>query len=275
MKGQEHLLAMNRIEELNRLLSFDSETGLPNKNKCMRDVLELKEGAVFFISVRNFTDINSAYGREIGDRMIVRIANALRGLEDAFGMQLYKFSGTEYALIGNRETILERALIACPARSGDNCGACDTCKWKTVLSEGQDKEDGNFPCSMRAIADKIQTFLRIIDIPINGHAIHINFSVGGAYGSARDVIHSAQIANKECSIVGKPVIYDGVLGQRVMEEHNRNFEWIDRLKRAIQEGGIVPYFQGIRDNSTGEIHKFEALARMELGDQTFAPYLFL
>lgn len=136
--------------------------------------------------------------------------------------------------------------------------------------------DRIYACAMEQFADKIAQFLRIIEIPVNGYAIHINFAVGGAYGQSSGLLHHAQIASEESiSHSGKPIIYTEALGKKVVEKHNHNFEWIDRLRQGIQEGKLIPYFQGIRDNRTGAICKYEALARLKDGESVVPPGVFL
>jgi EAL domain-containing protein (putative c-di-GMP-specific phosphodiesterase class I) len=47
------------------------------------------------------------------------------------------------------------------------------------------------------------------------------------------------------------------------------------LHHALQNDTLVPYFQGIRNNKTGVIKKFEVLARIEKDGEVISPYRFL
>jgi len=47
------------------------------------------------------------------------------------------------------------------------------------------------------------------------------------------------------------------------------------LGSAIIQDRVVPYFQGVHNNNTGEISKFEVLVRIEESDNIIAPYRFL
>lgn len=60
------------------------------------------------------------------------------------------------------------------------------------------------------------------------------------------------------------------------QEQENNIAWYKRVKEAIEESRIVPYFQPIVDNQTGEILKYEALIRLidEKGG-IVSPYHFL
>jgi len=44
---------------------------------------------------------------------------------------------------------------------------------------------------------------------------------------------------------------------------------------AQQNARIVPYFQGIRNNQTNEIIKYESLARLEVDGKIYSPYFFI
>lgn len=59
-------------------------------------------------------------------------------------------------------------------------------------------------------------------------------------------------------------------------EQENNIAWYKKIKEAVEESQIVPFFQPIVDNKTGRILKYEALVRLidERGTPV-SPYLFL
>lgn len=60
------------------------------------------------------------------------------------------------------------------------------------------------------------------------------------------------------------------------QEQASNIAWYKRIKSAIEESRIVPYFQPIVDNETRRIIKYEALVRLVERDGTvFGPQSFL
>ncbi len=83
-----------------------------------------------------------------------------------------------------------------------------------------------------------------------------------AYYVNRDIQHNfIEVANEK------------ELLQEEQEEHLKIF---DILTYALEHDGVVPYFQGIRDNTSGEICKYEALMRVIDKDGTiYAPGFFL
>ncbi len=59
-------------------------------------------------------------------------------------------------------------------------------------------------------------------------------------------------------------------------EQENNIAWYKRIKEAVEESRIVPYFQPIVDNATGKIIKYEALIRMIAEDgKVISPFHFL
>jgi len=60
------------------------------------------------------------------------------------------------------------------------------------------------------------------------------------------------------------------------QEHEKNILWQKRIKEAIKEDRIVPYFQAIVDNQTQKIVKYEALIRFICSDgEVISPFVFL
>lgn len=60
------------------------------------------------------------------------------------------------------------------------------------------------------------------------------------------------------------------------QEQENNIAWYKRIKEAIEESRIVPYFQPIVDNESGKIIKYEALIRLiDRDGSVISPYLFL
>ena len=52
-------------------------------------------------------------------------------------------------------------------------------------------------------------------------------------------------------------------------------EWKNKVREAIKEWRIVPFFQWIRDNVRWEINKFESLVRLKEWEKVFTPWFFL
>ncbi len=57
---------------------------------------------------------------------------------------------------------------------------------------------------------------------------------------------------------------------------NEELRALDLLNRAIENKLVVPYYQGIHNNQTNKIDKYEALMRIiDLDDKVYSPYAFI
>ncbi len=97
----------NELEKkLYDLAYYDQLTGLPNKYKLEKDMIEFKERAekenleIVFIygDIDNFNLINEIYGHSAGDRLLVDIADRVFGFFP-YEHYMYRFGGDEYVLV--------------------------------------------------------------------------------------------------------------------------------------------------------------------------------
>ncbi|MDX9813720.1 MAG: EAL domain-containing protein [Sulfurimonadaceae bacterium] len=59
------------------------------------------------------------------------------------------------------------------------------------------------------------------------------------------------------------------------KKYDDNIRWISMLRKAIKEGGIVPFFQPIYNLRTGKIEKYESLIRVVENGEVYSPFFFL
>jgi diguanylate cyclase (GGDEF)-like protein/PAS domain S-box-containing protein len=225
--------------------THDELTGLPNRTHFMtelrRRVDESPTGAVavLFIDLDNFKVINDSLGHAMGDHLLRAMASRLRtALRD--GDLLGRFGGDEFM----------------------------------VLLEGSVDDD-----VARATAERLR---REIAQPlvIDDTELFVTGSIGIALADARtssasDLLRDADAAMYRAKARGRdfvevfaPAVHDAsVLALRTSNE----------LRRALERGEIVPYYQPIVELSTGVLTGFEVLARWRhperglLGADQFLP----
>jgi diguanylate cyclase (GGDEF)-like protein len=106
---------------------------------------------------------------------------------------------------------------------------------------------------------------------IDGIEILLTISIGYAEGSLR-VLEHATAAIKQAKMTRKSI---GLYVSASVGKEN-NVAWYKRIKSAIEESRIVPFFQPIVDNQTRRIIKYEALIRLIEKDGTIiTPNAFL
>jgi PAS domain S-box-containing protein/diguanylate cyclase (GGDEF)-like protein len=59
------------------------------------------------------------------------------------------------------------------------------------------------------------------------------------------------------------------------KEYENNLLWTLKIKEALETDRIVPYFQGIYNNKTQKIEKYECLVRMIENGKVISPFFFL
>ncbi|MBU0632980.1 GGDEF domain-containing protein [bacterium] len=105
--------------------------------------------------------------------------------------------------------------------------------------------------------------------------IEMTFSitVGIASGLER-IIEHATAALKRAKISRQPLEIHSESSSRI--EHENNISRYKNIKEAIDESRVVPFFQPIVDNNSGQIVKYEALVRIINKDGTvMSPVAFL
>jgi len=124
--------------------------------------------------------------------------------------------------------------------------------------------------------EKIKKYFYDHELLINSIALNISFTYGAA-GGDENIFKHAIISLKHAKVRGKSSLY-------IFNNEEENVCFVKRkqfieanniLHNAFSSDSIVPFFQGIRDNRSGKIIKFEALARIKQNDKVLSPYLFL
>lgn len=110
---------------------------------------------------------------------------------------------------------------------------------------------------------------------IGTNDISIKVSGGVAHASKSEVYNLAHIALKEAKEKREKVIFYND-NRALSEKTHNNIMMVNTIQSAIDGDRIIPYFQGIVDNKTRRITKYEALIRM-IDDEgkIVSPFLFL
>lgn len=98
---------------------------------------------------------------------------------------------------------------------------------------------------------------------IENEQIYITYSIGVAYGEDVPVLDRATAALIAAKKRGGALIV--FFNEKLLEEvkNKSDVSWAKKTKKALEEDRIIPYYQGIRNNQTGLIDKFEVLARLK------------
>lgn len=178
---------------------------------------------LFLINIDNFSNFNSAYGFEYGDKILVEISKLILKSKPATA-RLFRINSDEFAVV--------------------------------CLEEMRERRLGDVASSMVSFFDQIEIS---IDEDID---VRVSISIGVASGSGSQILNNAKIAIKELREYsrGSYKIYNPE--SRYIKRQQENIYWIHKIKDAFQREKIIPYYQPIINNQTKQIEKFECLVRI-------------
>lgn len=228
--------AIVQEQRMNRQLT-DRLTGLPNRIKLIEDIEDKKYNAITVLNIDSFQEINDLYGQTIGDEILKSFSIYLSRRLRRKKCYLYKLPADEFVV------------------ASDN--SLDIKSYKKII--------------IRLIQGFDNTLFKI-----KGTEIHL--SVTGGMSENDDDIHilsNADIALKKAKHEKLPfIIFDSTMNDK--ERYANNQTMIKKLKDAIANDRIIPYFQPIFSNTTMEIEKYETLMRMvDKKGKIISPFFFL
>ncbi len=239
IKYQENL--ENKIDTQAKLLiqrlEYDSITGLPNKEKLCLDFRtdNKKFSEVILLNIDNFSQINATYGYVAGDSALKQIGLFLSEITKE---NIYRGNGDEFLILldsFSQEEALELAHL---------------------------------------IKHKIYSKR----FKINESSLRITFSMGIVSIKENDMelpYAKAQLALGDIRKLHKNAVghyYDDLETQNYKVQMH---EWANKVKLALDFDLLVPYYQAIVDAKTGEIDKYECLARIVEQDKPISPFRFI
>jgi len=129
--------------------------------------------------------------------------------------------------------------------------------------------------------EALERFIRKLLKTINGHdfvvdsnIVHLRIAVGASNDGA-DLLITADMAMKKAKTERSDyIVYDASMD--MSKKYKKNIEWAEKLKSAIEDDRIVPYFQPIVSTKDGSVKIYESLVRLIDEDGTvYTPYHFL
>jgi diguanylate cyclase (GGDEF)-like protein/PAS domain S-box-containing protein len=220
--------------ELQRMAFHDALTNLPNR-ALFSDRLEhalaradrsSRSVAVLFLDLDNFKVVNDSLGHEVGDRLLVTVAERLQNC----------------------------------LRPGDTAARLGGDEF-TVLLEDLDEADDD---AVR-VAQRIAEALRV-PVSLEGHLVSPTASIGLAFRVGQDVsaealLRSADLAMYRAKALGKArfEVFDASMDKGAMDR----LELEADLRQAIEHSEFRVVYQPVLALATGVITGFEALVRWQ------------
>jgi len=190
----------------------------------------------FLLDIDNFSNINNAFGYQVGNEILNTISKHLNRTKP-FGSTLYRYHSDTFIILD--ENHLSRSDIL-------------------------------------EIVNSISSFFSEIDIKVDQDTnIRISFTIGISTAIGSINITQAEMAHNEAKENGKYLYHIFDPTSKFVYNKQRNIYWIHKIQEAIRHGDIIAYYQPIHDNKAGKIAKYECLARLKDDDKIISPFLFM
>ncbi len=218
---------------------LDELTGLGNRQALFHEIrLDDREKLLVLINLVGFSEINDYLGYDVGDELLKHIGALLSHSFDENHQVAFRINGDEFALL---------------LKENDTA-------WKKLVYE-----------KVQRIIQHLEKYI----FNIQGYEVAVRFNVGVAQGCLDDIYMQSHVALKEAKRSNQIMVsYDDTEALKTQTEHN--IQIIQKIKHAIENDRIIPFFQGIYDNKLQKITKYEVLMRLQEEDGSYlAPYYFL
>ncbi len=219
-----------RTEALRQIAHRDNLTGLPNRRGLMEwvsqnfDANDEFEGAIMFLDLDRFKQINDAMGHDVGDKVL------------------------EVAAFRLRQNLPENAILA---RWGGD-------EFIIALEQGK-----NVRKTVSELSQMLLDSL-MLPVEVQGQSLGVGVSVGVAYfptdsSRCEDVIQAADLAMAEVKKTerGRALEFSNTYA----ETQRRRFDLSRALGAAIESNSLMLHYQPIIDTATGKVASLEALCR--------------
>lgn len=228
----------NQIQpsEQSDLKVIDSITKLPNKTKLDSYLNTNTQYTAILVNIDNFDNINCTYGYHTGDQVLIEIANFLKSFVKNNEYRLFRVVSDEFVfLISNKQENKEIELFS-----------------KEVISS-----------------------LESITINTDLDQFQLSCTIGISKGVGEDIIKQAHIAIKEAREIGKHKYYFYSNNSQIIQKRQNNLKWLSKIKKALKEDCLTPYYQTIIDNKNNKPVMYESLARVREMNRVVKPYYFI
>lgn len=242
LEEQKMMLEKN-YQEMQQLLTLDKVTQLPNLvmlHRMLDQIPSTQAVTLILCNINHFSLINHSYGFDFGDKVLKKMGDFLRYALTAFHYDfgIFRYVSDEFVIL------LQEAL--------------------------------EYP---EEIVLHMQSLLKETPITENdGESIYLTMSCG-IVSSEKPVmmLSLAQEALKEARYKGLPnqfCTYDK--NKTYFKKSDFQFTWIKKLRSALEEERVIPWFQPIVDNQTEKIFSYECLARIkDEANKIILPALFI
>jgi len=225
-----------KTQQLIEKLYSDELTSLANRNALFEELNKNKSAFVAIFNIRAFKEINDVFGFETGNFILQELAFNFKKYIEEYSLLAYRIGNDEFVIINSNDTISKT-------------------KFEELISD--------------IINDIEETTFNFED-----KNIHINLNVyAGICVDEHERLKKADMALTQAKINRQEfVVYSEK--ENTADMHLNNIKIINKVTQALLNDDIIVYYQPIVDRDKN-INKYEALVRMQDGEEILSPYFFL
>ncbi|MFA6190892.1 MAG: EAL domain-containing protein [Sulfurimonas sp.] len=211
------------LKHFKKQIYTDHLTGLKNRY-ALNDALVSEQSHVLILSnIKEFSLINELYGVDVGNQILIKVAEAFESFASEYELTAYRVAGDEYVVF---------------------------------------KEERIFDVEKyNSLVDALHIKINSLQISVEGvdETIGIELYSGVAFDHAHS-LEDAQMALKKAKKQSLPYL---MYSQQVdTKEHSQRVMKVKRtLRHAVEHNNIIPFFQPITDRD-GKFVKYESLVRI-------------
>ncbi len=233
---------LERSKEELKKQKLDFLTALPNRNQLLEDLKTVPKPILFYFNIDAFAALNDFYGTDAGDKVLLDLAALFKEIAQSSGARIYKLQADGFILLFEEGKVNKK-------------------NYQQIYSTIVDYIEAK---TLDCISDTC------ISITLSGSVVF--------YDADKDyekLLAFVDVARKFALKENKKfMLYRQEM--RKEEDYANNITWINKIKEAIAQDRIVPFFQPIVDNKIGAVTKYEALVRfIEKDGKVVSPFFFL
>ena len=237
------------MSELEFYSTHDPLTTLHNR-RYFNEMLEYEMGrserhghqfSILMLDLDDFKDVNDTYGHPCGDSVLRSVAEAIR----------------------------------CVMRKGDLATRIGGDEFAIILTETDQS-------GAKVVAEKLRNELRELEFEgEDGRKFHITTSIGLVTyptdaQNISDLMSAVDIGLYRAKKLGKDGVCTVEAADDKIQANRRVRDHAEKLRHALRNDAIVPYYQPIIDCRSGEVFAYETLARLREPDgQTISAGMFI
>ena len=243
----------------------DEEGEVQNYLSIISDLTELKSAQKQIVEMAFYDSVTQLHNKTYLEQEIL----AHKGNFTLIILNINNFSyiNTAYGFI-----VGDKILTAVANTLNNNFSAYETLRLNSdefgLLFEGEINIAEQIQC--------IQDFFYSTLIQVDDISLHIAFTYGAAHGN-KHLLYNCALALKKAKGLGKNRYHIFDVENEFVDSSTREsfIASNNLLHSALELDQLIPYFQGIFDNQSQGIKKFEVLARIVRNNEIISPYAFL